>query len=200
MPSSVSRSRSRSRDFPAERFSGKPLAHISTFGLSAMGGSLPAARTRLSRATIARRIQRRLSEWLPCARIEIAGAWAGTFGESPDGLPWIGRVPGARRVHAARVVENCRNLLERSLGDDGKSAGCAAAGLGTVVALPVAIAELGVRPGIDAGDGTHEGGDDALATTHELAPVRIARPGNLRRIRACPSSCWSTTTPIRSPL
>lgn len=54
---------------------------------------------RLERQT--RKLQRQVSNWFPKAQIEIAGAWAGTFGESKDALPWIGRPPGARNIHAA---------------------------------------------------------------------------------------------------
>lgn len=57
------------------------------------------AERRLARRV--RRIHRSLSKCFPEAELEIDRAWAGTFGESPDGLPWIGRPPGARRIHAA---------------------------------------------------------------------------------------------------
>jgi glycine/D-amino acid oxidase-like deaminating enzyme len=57
------------------------------------------AESRLARRV--RRIHRTLAQWFPQATIQIANGWAGTFGESPDALPWIGRPPGARRVHAA---------------------------------------------------------------------------------------------------
>jgi glycine/D-amino acid oxidase-like deaminating enzyme len=65
---------------------------------SSFSGDHRAARRLAARV---HRIERRLSDWLPEARIEVAGAWAGTFGESRDALPWIGRVPGAQRIRAA---------------------------------------------------------------------------------------------------
>lgn len=54
---------------------------------------------RLERRT--RKLRRQVAGWFPEAEIEIAGAWAGTFGESDDALPFIGRPPGAQRIHAA---------------------------------------------------------------------------------------------------
>jgi len=56
-------------------------------------------RARLERR--ARRLERALARWLPEAEVETTTAWAGTFGESRDALPWIGPVPGRPRVFAA---------------------------------------------------------------------------------------------------
>ena len=43
----------------------------------------------------------RLAELLPGAGLEVDAAWAGFFGETADGLPLIGPVPGQPRCHAA---------------------------------------------------------------------------------------------------
>jgi glycine/D-amino acid oxidase-like deaminating enzyme len=40
------------------------------------------------------RLMRRLRQMVPDARPELAFSWAGTFAETPDGLPYIGTVPG----------------------------------------------------------------------------------------------------------
>lgn len=47
------------------------------------------------------RIGRKMQELWPFARYEIAHAWSAEFGETRDGLPLIGPVPGAARVLAA---------------------------------------------------------------------------------------------------
>ncbi len=44
---------------------------------------------------------RKLGSLRPDARLGVAAAWAGAFGETIDGLPLIGRVPGQPRVLAA---------------------------------------------------------------------------------------------------
>lgn len=49
-------------------------------------------------ATKARRLQRRFRELFPNVPFEIEYAWTGTFGESPDGLPYIGAKAGSPRV------------------------------------------------------------------------------------------------------
>ncbi|WP_034385742.1 FAD-binding oxidoreductase [Deinococcus sp. YIM 77859] len=41
-----------------------------------------------------RRLERRLEKLLPGLKTEVAFAWAGTFGETPDGLAFIGPQPG----------------------------------------------------------------------------------------------------------
>lgn len=43
----------------------------------------------------------RLAELLPHVGLDVAAAWAGFFGETDDGLPLIGPVPGQPRCHAA---------------------------------------------------------------------------------------------------
>lgn len=48
-----------------------------------------AARDRLMPAR-SRLLEKRLRQWLPGVEIETAFVWAGTFGESPDSLPYIG--------------------------------------------------------------------------------------------------------------
>jgi glycine/D-amino acid oxidase-like deaminating enzyme len=40
------------------------------------------------------RLMRRLRAMVPDAYPELAFAWAGTFAETTDGLPYIGTVPG----------------------------------------------------------------------------------------------------------
>jgi glycine/D-amino acid oxidase-like deaminating enzyme len=45
-------------------------------------------------------IRRKLKEFLPALDIRIAHAWAGTFADSPTGLPAIGPVPGLPNVFA----------------------------------------------------------------------------------------------------
>jgi glycine/D-amino acid oxidase-like deaminating enzyme len=57
------------------------------------------SRARLERR--ARKLEVTLARWLPGAEVETTAAWAGTFGESRDALPWIGPVPGDRRTFAA---------------------------------------------------------------------------------------------------
>ncbi len=54
---------------------------------------------RLERRTA--NLKKQVENWFPGAGIDVDGAWAGTFGESRDALPWIGRPPGARNIHAA---------------------------------------------------------------------------------------------------
>jgi glycine/D-amino acid oxidase-like deaminating enzyme len=44
---------------------------------------------------------RKLADLRPGARLGVSAAWAGAFGETLDGLPLIGRVPGQPRVLAA---------------------------------------------------------------------------------------------------
>lgn len=56
-------------------------------------------------ALIARKtaaLSRRLGALLPGVDPTPALAWAGSFGESPTGLPTIGRIPGARGCHVVR--------------------------------------------------------------------------------------------------
>lgn len=40
-----------------------------------------------------KRLERQIQRWLPSLETETAFVWAGTFGESPDGLPYIGPMP-----------------------------------------------------------------------------------------------------------
>jgi glycine/D-amino acid oxidase-like deaminating enzyme len=40
-----------------------------------------------------RRLERKLEQWLPAIETETAFVWAGTFGETRDGLPYIGPMP-----------------------------------------------------------------------------------------------------------
>jgi len=47
------------------------------------------------------RIARRAARLAPRARITMASTWAGTFGDSEDGLPYVGPVPGRPRLRAA---------------------------------------------------------------------------------------------------
>ena len=44
---------------------------------------------------------RGLSRWLPAVPPQAEFRWAGVFGESPDGLPYIGPVPGRPGVFVA---------------------------------------------------------------------------------------------------
>ena len=53
----------------------------------------PAWRDRLMPGRTAR-LEERIKEWLPTIAFETAFVWAGTFAESPDGLPYIGPMPG----------------------------------------------------------------------------------------------------------
>lgn len=39
-----------------------------------------------------------LRAWLPAHRVRLTHAWAGAFGSSSTGLPFVGRLPGHRRV------------------------------------------------------------------------------------------------------
>ena len=41
-----------------------------------------------------KRLEQRLQHWLPTVATETAFVWAGTFGETRDGLPYIGPMPG----------------------------------------------------------------------------------------------------------
>jgi glycine/D-amino acid oxidase-like deaminating enzyme len=43
------------------------------------------------------KLERRLRRLLPGAETETAFAWTGTFGETADGLPYIGALPEAPR-------------------------------------------------------------------------------------------------------
>ena len=45
-----------------------------------------------------RKLLRRFRQLFPAIPFEVNFAWTGTFGESPDGLPYIGAKPGAPRV------------------------------------------------------------------------------------------------------
>lgn len=47
------------------------------------------------------RLRRKLEELVPQADRTVSHAWCGAFGETGDGLPLIGRVPGTRHVYAA---------------------------------------------------------------------------------------------------
>jgi glycine/D-amino acid oxidase-like deaminating enzyme len=49
----------------------------------------------------ARRLIARLNDMFPALKAEGRYAWAGTFGESPDGLAYIGTPPGLARVMLA---------------------------------------------------------------------------------------------------
>ena len=57
----------------------------------------PVARDRLLPGKAAA-LQRRLRRFFPKAKLETAVAWAGTFGVSADGLPFIGRHPALPRT------------------------------------------------------------------------------------------------------
>lgn len=45
-----------------------------------------------------RRLERQLERWLPDVPTETAFVWAGTFGETRDGLPYIGPMPGCSQA------------------------------------------------------------------------------------------------------
>lgn len=47
------------------------------------------------------RLKERLQQLWPEANATISHAWCGAFGETSDGLPLIGPVPGTRNIHAA---------------------------------------------------------------------------------------------------
>jgi len=40
-----------------------------------------------------KRLERKLGQWLPTVQTDTAFVWAGTFGETRDGLPYIGPMP-----------------------------------------------------------------------------------------------------------
>lgn len=40
------------------------------------------------------KLLRKFGDYFPALRPEVAFAWAGTFGETKDGLPYIGEAPG----------------------------------------------------------------------------------------------------------
>jgi glycine/D-amino acid oxidase-like deaminating enzyme len=48
--------------------------------------------------TRTRRLERQLAEWLPGIETRTAFTWAGTFGETRDGLPYIGPMAGCPRA------------------------------------------------------------------------------------------------------
>jgi glycine/D-amino acid oxidase-like deaminating enzyme len=60
----------------------------------------PDARDRLI-AEKSRVLARKLGALWPVADRDIEFRWAGTFNTTPDGLPLIGAVPGAKGIHAA---------------------------------------------------------------------------------------------------
>ncbi len=81
----------------------KDYLYLSTFGNRVMVGlegksfHSPGERSRLM-ARKTRELLKRLEEYLPSLEISIADRWASTFVNSPDSLPYIGRVnrlPGA---------------------------------------------------------------------------------------------------------
>jgi glycine/D-amino acid oxidase-like deaminating enzyme len=80
---------------------GDPYLYLRTTqdGRVIMGGGdeplqNPVARDRLLPAKIAT-LRRQFRRWFPrMPRLEIATAWAGTFGQTIDGLPYIGEYPG----------------------------------------------------------------------------------------------------------
>jgi glycine/D-amino acid oxidase-like deaminating enzyme len=45
-----------------------------------------------------RRLERQLRQWLPAIETQTAFTWAGTFGETQDGLPYIGPMPNCPRA------------------------------------------------------------------------------------------------------
>jgi glycine/D-amino acid oxidase-like deaminating enzyme len=55
------------------------------------------ARDRLLAAKV-RALHRRFGQLFPRIPLEIATAWAGTFGKTPDGLPFIGEHPSVPRT------------------------------------------------------------------------------------------------------
>ena len=57
----------------------------------------PRKRDRLLPAKVSA-LRRRFRQLLPRIKFEVATAWAGTFGETPDGLPFIGEHPGVPRT------------------------------------------------------------------------------------------------------
>jgi glycine/D-amino acid oxidase-like deaminating enzyme len=48
-----------------------------------------------------KRLEQQLRRWLPSLATQTAFAWAGTFGETPDGLPHIGPMPDCPQVLCA---------------------------------------------------------------------------------------------------
>jgi glycine/D-amino acid oxidase-like deaminating enzyme len=48
-----------------------------------------------------RRLEEQLRRWIPSVEATTAYAWAGTFAQSEDGLPFIGEVPGMPGAFAA---------------------------------------------------------------------------------------------------
>jgi glycine/D-amino acid oxidase-like deaminating enzyme len=57
----------------------------------------PVARDRLLPRKVAA-LRRRFARFFPRIPLEVATAWAGTFGKTPDGLPFIGGHPAAPRT------------------------------------------------------------------------------------------------------
>ncbi|HWC74045.1 MAG TPA: FAD-dependent oxidoreductase [Gemmatimonadales bacterium] len=45
-----------------------------------------------------KRLESRLRKWLPAVETQTAFVWAGTFAETPDGLPFIGPMPSCRQA------------------------------------------------------------------------------------------------------
>jgi glycine/D-amino acid oxidase-like deaminating enzyme len=45
-----------------------------------------------------RKLEHRMATWLPAIETETAFVWAGTFGETEDGLPYIGPAPGCPQI------------------------------------------------------------------------------------------------------
>jgi glycine/D-amino acid oxidase-like deaminating enzyme len=60
----------------------------------------PEARDRLI-GDKSRVLAQKLAAVWPVARVDVEFRWAGTFGNSSDGLPLIGRVPSAKGIYAA---------------------------------------------------------------------------------------------------
>jgi glycine/D-amino acid oxidase-like deaminating enzyme len=118
-----------------------------------------------------RRILRRFSAWFPSRTIEIEFAWAGVFGSTPDGLPYIGTIPRHPRLIfalgyggngitfgmvAARLI---RDWALGTPGVDGK--------LFTMRRRPRPVAPKGILTGVR---GTNT---PAITTVREHEPRRV---------------------------
>ena len=82
----------------------------------------PARRDRLVNAKTDR-LASRFSEMFPAIELEVAYRWAGTFGETKDGLPYIGQIRQMPRCHFVLGFGGNGISLQRYR--SGNNSGCA---------------------------------------------------------------------------